>query len=327
MTRRIVALSLAGLLLAACGGAASPASLGPTASALAAVGPTAEPANSSGSSLKDAAAEYLAFVTGWNLKLEPIDAAFDAAGNDPSKLGEAWARYVALDEEFVRGLESISWPAEVQPVVDQFISDYRPVIAAERALAGDPLNKSLGAQLDAANALTRADAVKLRQVLGLPPLVASATTAPTAGVGSEPTRYKAGDVITISENGTDVGTVTIDKVSIDPSFEGGFSADRPATPGNVFLSAHLIYKALENGFNYNPFDWQVFVDGLAVDRNAFVLNGPEPTLSSGSLPKGRKAAGWIVYEVPKNGEVLLSYGSTFNFTGAPPPFEVVLRKS
>ncbi len=72
---------------------------------------------------------------------------------------------------------------------------------------------------------------------------------------------------------------------------------------------------------------RVFADGMAVDGTTFTLHGPEPDLGSGSLPKGRKAAGWLVYEVPKSGEVLLSYGSTFNFTDAPPLFEVLLRKS
>ena len=45
----------------------------------------------------------------------------------------------------------------------------------------------------------------------------------------------------------------------------------------------------------------------------------------GTLPKGRKANGWVVYEVPTKGEVILSYGANM-FGGDAPTFEVVARK-
>jgi hypothetical protein len=50
----------------------------------------------------------------------------------------------------------------------------------------------------------------------------------------------------------------------------------------------VTYTALADGVDYNPFDWQVFVDGVAVDNHAFVLNGPEQ-IGSGTLPSGRSA--------------------------------------
>jgi hypothetical protein len=75
--------------------------------------------------------------------------------------------------------------------------------------------------------------------------------------------------------------------------------------------------------DYNPYDWQVFADGEAVDNSAFVMNGPKPDLSSGSLPKGRVAKGYVVYEVPAKGQVLMSYGGTFSSEA--PVFEVVIR--
>ena len=48
------------------------------------------------------------------------------------------------------------------------------------------------------------------------------------------------------------------------------------------------------------------------------------TLSSGTLPKGRKPSGWLVYEVPAKGQILLSYKGNM-FSDAAPVFEVVLR--
>jgi hypothetical protein len=100
---------------------------------------------------------------------------------------------------------------------------------------------------------------------------------------------------------------------------------KPAA-GNIYLATKYEYEAIEDGATYNSFDWQVFVDGTAVDKFTIVIDGPKPELSSGTLPKGRKAAGWVVYEVPIKGQVILSYGATM-FGGSAPTFEVVARKS
>ena len=52
--------------------------------------------------------------------------------------------------------------------------------------------------------------------------------------------------------------------------------------------------------SYNPFDWQVFVDGQAVDNYAFAINGPKPDLGSGTLPAGRtRRAGSCMRSPPK----------------------------
>jgi len=96
--------------------------------------------------------------------------------------------------------------------------------------------------------------------------------------------------------------------------------------GNVYLAVKYTYQALEDGATYNPLDWQVFVDGTAVNNYTFVMDGPKPELQSGSLPKDRKAEGWVVYEVPAKGKVILSYGSNI-FGGDAPTFEVVARKA
>ena len=137
-----------------------------------------------------------------------------------------------------------------------------------------------------------------------------------------PATYQAGDVITVQQNGEDWANITVSDVkSVGPTGYGEF--DRPKTAGNQFIQANVTYEALADGVNYNPFDWQVFVDGQAVDNTTFVLEGPKPDLSSGTLPKGRKASGYVVYEVPPSGEVRMSYGGTY---GDAPVFEVVLRK-
>jgi hypothetical protein len=115
--------------------------------------------------------------------------------------------------------------------------------------------------------------------------------------------------------------VTVSQIKQAKSF-GPYS--KPAS-GNVYLAVKYDYEALEDGATYSPVDWQVFVDGTAVNNLTFVTDPPKPQLSSGTLPQGRKASGWVVYEVPTKGAVVLSYGSLFG--GNSPTFEVTARPS
>jgi hypothetical protein len=158
------------------------------------------------------------------------------------------------------------------------------------------------------------------------------TGTPTPEPTAEPTpvssTFAVGDVITITEGGDPWADFTVLEVQqatefVDPE---GYFNDTPQTAGYVYLAAHVQYTALVDGVDYNPFDFQVFVDGRAIDGYAFALNGPQPELSSGTLPATRVADGWILYEVPPTGEVLLSYSGNV-FSNDAPVFEVVLRDS
>lgn len=139
--------------------------------------------------------------------------------------------------------------------------------------------------------------------------------------------YGVGDVITITENGDPWADFTVVEVREDAEFvdPDGFFNDTPQTDGYVYLSAKVRYEAIVSGVDYNQFDFQIFVDGQAVDNLAFAINAPEPGLSSGTLPAGRTAEGWLLYEVPPTGEVLLSYTGNM-FLDEEPVFEVVLRE-
>lgn len=137
-----------------------------------------------------------------------------------------------------------------------------------------------------------------------------------------PTQFKPGDVVTVTQDGEDWAEITVSEVREVKRYEGEYADDVPAE-GNVYIEALVTYKALVNGVDYNPYDWQVFAGGTAITDPGFVTEGPEPMLGSGTLPKGRNAKGWIVYEVPRRGEVLMSYGGTF--ANEEPVFEIVLR--
>jgi hypothetical protein len=147
--------------------------------------------------------------------------------------------------------------------------------------------------------------------------VATRAPAPTEAEG--PKTFGIGDSIEVTGEYVDDVLVTVAKVEQKSKY-GEY--DRPKS-GNVYLAVLFEYEAIEDGASYNPFDWQVFVDGTAVDNFTFVLDGPEPELHSGTLPKGRRASGWVVYEVPKDGQVLLSYKA--NMFEDAPTFEVVAR--
>lgn len=154
----------------------------------------------------------------------------------------------------------------------------------------------------------------------LPP-GSTATPTDAATPAPSPGRFEPGATITLTKDSAPWATVVISKVKVVPTYKGTYNSDTPAA-GNVYIQAFVTYTALIDGVTYASFDWQVFADAVAVDNFTFTINGPKPTLGTGSLPKGRKAEGWVVYEVPKAGTVLMSYGGRF---GSAPTFEVVLR--
>ena len=140
-----------------------------------------------------------------------------------------------------------------------------------------------------------------------------------------PATYQVGDAVTVTESGADWATITISAVKVVASYKSPYGAalnDKPKTAGDVFIQAKVTYKALTDGVDYNPFDWQVFCGGEAVSGYTFVMYGPTPALNSGTLPNGRSASGYVVYEVPAKGEVRMSYGGRL---GGAPVFEVVIR--
>ena len=104
----------------------------------------------------------------------------------------------------------------------------------------------------------------------------------------------------------------------------GFFDDEPRQEGYVYLQVFVEYEALADSASFNTFDWQVFADGRLLDSFAYAVNGPQPDLGSGRLPAGRTASGWLLYEVPPQGEIVLAYAPNFD---GPPVFEIQLRAS
>lgn len=152
---------------------------------------------------------------------------------------------------------------------------------------------------------------------------ADASEQPSPSTAQGPQQFQIGEWIKVSGDFIS-SDVNVRAAEVKQAKKYG-DYSKPAA-GNIYLAVKYEYEALEDGATYNPFDWQVFVDGTAIPNYAFVVDGPKPELASGTLPKGRKASGWVVYEVPTKGQVLLSYGANM-FGGNAPTFEVVARKS
>jgi len=106
----------------------------------------------------------------------------------------------------------------------------------------------------------------------------------------------------------------------------GCCPDQPAA-GNVYVEMFVEYEALDSGTSFGSFDWQIYGGDVQIaDYPAFVSNGPKPELTSGDLPAGRKASGWMVYEVPTGGGITLAYLPYFA-SNTEPVGEYVLRES
>ena len=154
--------------------------------------------------------------------------------------------------------------------------------------------------------------------------VPTVTARPTLVPTSAPAYYRPGDTVTLTNNGEPLAMVSISKLSFVRSYPGDYYSDLP-DPGNVYVQMWVTYTALVDGVNYNALNWSMFVDGSQLQNTfIFLMNGPKPTLGSGTLPKGRKASGWLLYEIGASGQVVLSYQPNL-FSDRPPLFEYLLR--
>jgi hypothetical protein len=178
----------------------------------------------------------------------------------------------------------------------------------------------------ASTSSTDATATNTESATSSPTEEATPTEEPTPEP-TQQTTFAVEDKVVLTQDGDEWAQFTVLKVEQAKLYKDpqGYFNDTPEQKGDVFLAAQVEYVALANNVDYNPFDFQVFVDDQALNNpEAFVSNGPKPELGSGTLPKGRKAVGWLTYEVPAKGKVLLSYSAN-RFTNEAPIFEIVLR--
>jgi len=149
---------------------------------------------------------------------------------------------------------------------------------------------------------------------------AATPTEPPAG----PTNYKPGTAVVVTKDGADWAKVTVSDVKTDASYKSSYgTTEKPTTAGNVFLSAKVTYEAVADKVDYSRLDWNVYCANVSINNLSFIMYGPSPTLSSGTLPKGRIVSGYVVYEVPPQGEVDMTYVP--NMFDSTPVFQVIIR--
>jgi hypothetical protein len=157
--------------------------------------------------------------------------------------------------------------------------------------------------------------------------VSEDTPEPEPTPTAEPTTatFLQGEKIGITCNDEDCLEITVSRAKVVPYYRGDYGyRETPDQKGYRFLQVYVTYKALKNGASYGSFDWQLFV-GDREAKDTYVSYGPKPFLSSGDLPKGKSAAGWMFWEVPAKGRLTLSYGANTSANDAP-IFEIVLRR-
>jgi hypothetical protein len=141
---------------------------------------------------------------------------------------------------------------------------------------------------------------------------------------SGPLQASVGEWVDITCGDEECMRIRVSKPSFHDYYPGeyGFN-DEPEESGWQYLQVYVTYESLKNAADYGLFDWAIYAGNRQLDSATFTVYGPQRTLESGDLPKGRTAEGWLIYEVPPNRRITLSYEP--NFEG-PPVFEVVLRR-
>jgi zinc ribbon protein len=145
------------------------------------------------------------------------------------------------------------------------------------------------------------------------------TEAPAPAAGDV---VRVGETVSIECDDEPCYEVTLVKTDTAASYGSGYSIDKPKK-GNEYLAAYITYKALKGGAEYCAFDWQLYHNDTLIEDTAYVSEGPTPELGCDELAAGRSAKGWIVWEVPKTGRLVLSYTPNY---GEDPIFDIVLRR-
>jgi len=138
-----------------------------------------------------------------------------------------------------------------------------------------------------------------------------------------PTVYVEGDVVAVTTNTQPWGSISVTRASEVDRYGGPTTKADVPKKGYDYLQAFVTYTSAKDAMDYNESDWMILDNDIAVAGAAKVLNGPAPRLGSGILPKGSTTTGWVVFQVPKTGKVVMSYQGAFS--NGISLFEVLLR--
>ena len=169
-------------------------------------------------------------------------------------------------------------------------------------------------------------------LLGTPvPQPSTRTPEPTPSPTSSPAlgedEIAIGENVAITRDGVSWAALRVTDVVIERSFAetDGRGRDRPERIGNVFVAANVTISALAESVAFDLAGFQATVDTGEEVTLAFSDLGPKPDLLPATLEaRGDSASGWLIFEAPEAGRVLLGYTSDATTTA---PLEIVLRGS
>ena len=138
--------------------------------------------------------------------------------------------------------------------------------------------------------------------------VDSSSTSSTSS--SNPTGLKVGGAALTATSDDGAGTISV--LSVQRKTAGSGEYSDPPKNGN-YLLIDVSYLCTTGKFEYNPFDWKIRdQDGRTFDSSgAFSSGYDDSALHSGTIAKGAKARGVLVFDAPK-GAVTLEYGDGYD---------------
>ena len=330
MGGRVLSSLAMAVLLAGCSAGASPTPAG-TGGPSTAPAPT-KPSLGAGATLSTAqlGQAYLACSDPYDAQVSTFFAKEDSLGNATQTTLAGWqslyGEWAGADATMVTCLRGIAWTPSLQPEVQALVTALSTDEALDRqAASATTPSQLLGYDSQFSTNATgwQAAVARIRGDLGLPP-EPTPVISPESTTG--PTIFNIGDAVPlVALDGSDQAIITITDVKVVANY-GPSSSDKPLSVGDVFISAKVTYAAQADDVTYNPSDWLVFCDGVTVSTTTSLPDGPTPKLQAGTLSNGASASGYVVYEVPAKGEVLMGYVASVFGPGSP-IFEVTIRAS
>jgi hypothetical protein len=147
---------------------------------------------------------------------------------------------------------------------------------------------------------------------------APATAPPGA---RRPAREAPDEPLVGTARGVERVEIRLTEVEGRDSFFGAASNDI-APPDRMYLQLLVTYRALVDDVTIDPADWTLLASGVPA-AEADVANAPVPKLAPSVLGRHETASGYLVFDVPIQGELVLLYDPG----GTADPLEVTLREA
>jgi hypothetical protein len=135
-------------------------------------------------------------------------------------------------------------------------------------------------------------------------------------------------VVIVGADPLPVVEVTVSGVRAIKTYSMMDQVQKPAHAGDVYLMVTVAYAALEDGVKYGDIQEWVALCGSDCQgghTSRVLFFDGAPALMSGTLAKGERATGAMLFEVPPKGSIHLVYVSGVDFLHREGRFQVIVR--